>query len=84
MDWIKNTDGLPDVKEADSFGEYYESELLLVAYEHNKKIHYELVKFTKGRDSEDEDYWHSWYCPAAEDIVQNVLAWRTLEPYIKC
>jgi len=76
MDWIDVNDKKPSVEPADGFGEYYESRLMLVAFKHNEKIFYEVAKFTKGRDTTDGEFWESWYVPQAEDIVQNVIAWR--------
>lgn len=75
MNWIDINDKKPNVESADGFGEYYESELVLVAFEDNRKIFYEVAKFTKGRDSKDNDFWESWYVPQAEDVVVNVVAW---------
>lgn len=85
MDWVKinSEHDLPNVKPAMplDFGNYHESELVLVAYISGGKIEYELAKFTMGRDSEDEDMWQTWYCPAAEDIVENVFAWMPFTKY---
>lgn len=83
MNWttINSQHDLPDVERAQGFGDYYESELFLVAYTSGGNIEYELAKFTAGRDSKDEDMWQSWYCPAAEDIVENVVAWMPFTKY---
>lgn len=83
MTWttINSIHDLPNVKPAQGFGYYYESDLVLVAYDVGSNIHYELAKFTMGKDSEDEDMWESWYCPAAEDIVENVFAWMPFTKY---
>lgn len=83
MEWIKVEDRLPDVHPADGFGEYYESELMVVAFEWNNKIRYEIAKYTKGRDSSDDEFWESWWCPEAGDIVINVVAWAEFDKYNK-
>lgn len=81
MDWININERLPDVTPADGFGEYYESELVLVAFEHNGKIFYEVANFTKGRD-EDGEFWESWYVPQAEYVVVGVVAWMEFPFFI--
>jgi len=79
MNWINVNDKKPHVEPADGSGVYYESRLMLVAFKHNKKIFYEVAKFTKGRDTADEEFWESWYAPQAEDIVENVIAWMEFQ-----
>lgn len=80
--WVKTKDKLPVViKNESSFSEYNESELVLVAFKHRDSIMYEIAKFTKGRDTTEGEYWHSWYCPAADDCVDNVIAWMPFEKF---
>lgn len=85
MNWISVKERLPDVEPASSFGEYYESKLMVVAYHtsplYRSEIHYELAKFTKGRESAEDDFWEDWYVPEADDTIENVVAWMEFEPY---
>lgn len=75
MNWVDIDKQLPNVEPADGFGEYYESQLVLVAFKQGGSIYYEVAKYTKGRDTTEGEFWSSWYVPQAEDIVLNVIAW---------
>ena len=75
MNWVNIKEDLPKLEPADGFGEYYESELVIVAFKDKGKVFYEVAKFTKGRDTTDGEFWELWYAPQAEDIVNNVIAW---------
>lgn len=81
IEWIDVSEKLPDVKPADGFGEYYESEIVLVAFNNGGRIMYEVAKFTKGRDTVEGEFWESWYVPQADDVVVNVVAWLPFKPY---
>ncbi len=78
MNWVKVTEALPPLKAVNGYSEseYFESDLVLCAYLHHAKIHYEIVIYTKGRYLETAEFWESWYIPAAEDVLQSdVIAW---------
>lgn len=81
MEWINVNKRLPKVEPADGLEEYYESKLLLIAFKHNGCVSYEVAKYTKGRDTEDGEFWESWYVPQAEDVVNNVMAWMPFPFY---
>jgi hypothetical protein len=75
--WINVNDALPHVNEKHGFGEYFESEEVLAAIKGGKN--YEVVVYAKGRDTEDDEFWESWFSKNCDDVMPNVTHWMPFE-----
>lgn len=72
-EWIKPDEKLPEI--FDEEGGYSLSHEVAVFLEGGTKV---IAKYQEVL--EDGEIWKSWYCPAYEDVVENVIGWCPLPP----